>query len=63
LRPLRLGEVVVEDIASGRILRGADGIEMVFRNIPAYMPFLLLLKVAAFRRYVDREVSGCDDAA
>jgi hypothetical protein len=57
--PLRLGEVVVEDLATGRIIRGAQGIELIARNIPAYAPMRLLLKVPAFRRYVDKEVSGC----
>jgi hypothetical protein len=60
--PLRVGEVVVEDLASGRIFTGAEGIELIARNIPAYLPLRLLLKVPAFRRYVEREVSGdaCD---
>ncbi len=31
--PLRLGEVVVEDIATGAILRGAAGIELVCREV------------------------------
>lgn len=59
--PLRMGEVVVEDLSTGNILRGAEGIETIFRNIPAYLPFLLLLKIPAVRRYVDKEVSGCED--
>jgi hypothetical protein len=59
--PLRLGEVVVEDLTSGRITRGAEGIELIFRNIPAYTPFLLLLKVPPVRHYVEKEVSGCED--
>ena len=57
--PLRLGEVVVEDLATGRIIRGAPGIELIARNIPAYAAMRLLLKVPAFRRYVDKEVSAC----
>ena len=61
--PLRMGEVVVEELSSGRIVRGADGIELVSRHIPAYAPFRLLLKLPAFRRYVDREVRGCDGDA
>lgn len=61
--PLRLGEVVVEDLSNGRMLRGAEGIELIFRNIPVYIPFLLLLKVPPLRRYVEKEVSGCDGDA
>ena len=56
--PLRLGEVVVEEFESGRIFGGANGMELIWRNIPAYAPFRLLLKLPAFRRYVDREVAG-----
>ncbi len=56
--PLRLGEVVVEELSSGRILAGASGIELISRQIPAYAPLRVLLKVPAFRRYVEREVSG-----
>ena len=33
--PLRMGEVVVEDLSNGQIHRGADGIELIARNIPA----------------------------
>ena len=57
--PLRLGEVVVEDLSSGRILRGADGIELIFQNIPAYAILRPLFAVPAFRSYIDKEVSGC----
>lgn len=57
--PLRMGEVVVEDLSTGQIHRGAEGIEMVWANIPAYMPLRPLLWVPAFRRSVEREVSGC----
>jgi hypothetical protein len=56
--PLRMGEVVVEDLATGKIHRGAEGIELISRYIPAYAPLRLLLKVPAFRRYVEKEVSG-----
>lgn len=61
--PLRLGEVVVEDLSSGRILKGAEGIELIFRNIPAYAPFRLLLRVPLVRRYIEKEVSGCEGDA
>ena len=56
--PLRMGEVVVEDLSNGQIHRGADDIELIARNIPAYLPLRLLLKVPGFRRYVSHEVSG-----
>lgn len=61
--PVRLGEVVVEDLSTGRLFKGAEGIDLIFRNIPAYMPFRLLLRVPPLRRYVEKEVSGCEGDA
>lgn len=58
--PLRMGEVVVDELSTGRIHRGVEGIEMVWQNIPLYMPLLPLLRIPIFRRYVDREVRGYD---
>ena len=59
-RSLRLGEVVVEDLESGRIKKGAEGIDLIFRHIPAYAPFRLLLRVPSLRHSVEKEVSGCE---
>jgi hypothetical protein len=57
-RSLRMGEVVVEDLADGRLHAGAEGMRMLCRNIPAYWPLLPLFGIAAFRRRVDAEVAG-----
>jgi hypothetical protein len=59
--PLRLGEVVVEELSSGRILRGAEGMDLIWRNIPVYAPFRLLLRVPSFRRFLEKNVGGCKD--
>jgi hypothetical protein len=32
--PLRLSKVIVEELSSGRIHKGAEGIELIWRNIP-----------------------------
>jgi len=61
--PLAMGEVVVEDLATGRILRGAEGLELICRNIPAYAPLRLLLKLPAIRRAADEEMAGCGGEA
>jgi hypothetical protein len=58
--PLRLGEVVVEELSSGRILKGAEGMDLIWRNIPIYAPFRLLLRVPSFRRYLEKNVGGCE---
>jgi hypothetical protein len=60
---LGLGEVVVEELDSGRMLRGADALERIFREIPLYLPLLPLLKIPALRGRADREMSGCNDGA
>lgn len=57
--PLAMGEVVVEDLATGHISRGAEGLELICRNIPAYAPLRLLLKLPAIRRAADKEMAGC----
>jgi len=57
---LRPGEVVVENLVNGRMLRGAAGIRLICRQIPLYAPLRPLFAIDAFRDYVDREVAGCD---
>jgi hypothetical protein len=58
--PLRLGEVVVEKLDNGAILRGAAAFAEICRHIPAYAPFRLLLRLPAIRAFAEREMSGCD---
>lgn len=59
--PLRMGEVVVEDLRSGHTLRGADGFALLCRQIPVYGLLLPALRLTAVRRRLDRELSGCGD--
>jgi hypothetical protein len=61
--PLRLGEIVIEEYATGQIHRGVEGVELIWHNIPLFMLFLPLLKIPAFRHYVDREARGCSGGA
>lgn len=60
-RPLRLGEVVVEDLRNRRLLEGAEGFEYLARQVPAYWPLLGLLKIPPLRRRIDREMRGACD--
>lgn len=62
LGPMRMGQIVVEDLHRGVTLRGAEGFALLCRQIPAYWPMLPLLRIPAFRRYIERETDGCDDA-
>jgi len=57
--PLSMGEVVVQEIASGRILQGLEAARRIAREIPAYAPFRLLLRIPALARAADREMRGC----
>jgi hypothetical protein len=60
---LRLGEVVVEKLDDGRVLRGADAFREICRQIPAYAPFLLLLRLPAVHAFAEREMTGGNGAA
>lgn len=63
-RPLRLGEVVFEDLRDGRLLQGAEGFALLCRQVPAYWPLLALLPISAVRRSVERDLAGdCDGGA
>ncbi|HYE58428.1 MAG TPA: hypothetical protein VD948_07965 [Rhodothermales bacterium] len=61
--PLRKGEVVVEDLATGQIRRGAEAFALITRQVPLYAPLRLLLHMPAFRRYVELDMSGCRNGA
>lgn len=61
--PLRLGEIVVEERATGRVLRGADALDRLCREIPAYAVLRPFLRMPAVRARVDREMAGCDSVA
>lgn len=62
-RPLAMGEVVVEELTTGRMLHGAEAFGAICRQIPLYAPFRLLLKIPAVRRAVDVEMAGCSDGS
>lgn len=59
--PLRLGQVVVQDLRSGATLRGAEGFALLCRQIPLYWPCLPLLRLPWLRHRIERELDGCDD--
>jgi hypothetical protein len=60
---LKMGEIAVQDLRSGIIYKGVESFRLLCKQIPAYWPYLLLLKFARFRAYIAREVSGCADDA
>jgi hypothetical protein len=56
--PLIAGEIVVEDIVSGRISQGFEAFAAICRAIPFYYPIRLFFVFPAFRRAVAREISA-----
>ena len=63
LRPMRMGQIVVQDLHSGETFGGAEGFVLLCRQIPAYWPVLPLLRIPAMRRYIERETGGCADGS
>jgi hypothetical protein len=61
--PLNIGEIAVQNLASGETLKGVECFKLLCTQIPAYWLLLLLFPLPAFRRYIEREVGGCDGAA
>jgi len=57
--PLQMGEIIVEDLATGRFLPGVEGVKLICRRIPLYWLALPLLWIPAVRALADRETRGC----
>ena len=58
---MRLGEIAVQDLSTGAIVRGADAVALLCRHLPVYWWFLPLLHVPAVRDYADRYAAGFVD--
>ena len=58
---LRMGEIAVEELASGAIFKGAAAVRSIFRQVPAYWLFYPLLCLPIVAKRIDRDLSGCDD--
>lgn len=56
---LRIGEIAVQNLASGATLKGVECFQLVCKHIPLYWLLLPLFYFHPFRAYVEREVSGC----
>jgi hypothetical protein len=56
-----MGQIVVRDLRSGLTVGGAAGFTLLCRQIPAYWPLLPLLRIPAFRHYIERETGGCGE--
>ncbi|HSN17338.1 MAG TPA: hypothetical protein VLV87_03930 [Gammaproteobacteria bacterium] len=60
--PLAMGEVLVQELDSGRMLRGLEAARRITQVIPVYAPIRLLLRIPALARAADREMRGCSGA-
>ena len=60
---LQPGEIAVEDRRTGETVKGVEAVRRICRQIPVYMPLLLLLKIPAVARRVDSEAGGCTDGS
>lgn len=61
--PLRMGEVVVEELATRQIFQGAQAAALVYRQAVAYWPLLVLLWIPPARAWLDRQMRGCVDGS
>jgi len=61
--PLQMGEIIVEDLPTGRFLAGAEGLNLICRQIPLYWLILPLLWIPAVRARADRETRGCTNGS
>jgi|SRR6185312_10679615 len=53
--PLGPGEVMVRELATGRVLAGTDALDLICREIPVYAPMRLLLKIPVLRARLEGE--------
>lgn len=61
--PLRIGEVIVEDLRDCTLREGAAAFALLARAVPAYWPLLTLPTIPLVRRAVEREMyAACDDS-
>jgi hypothetical protein len=60
---LQMGEIIVEDLSTGRFSAGVKGLKLICRQIPLYWLVLPLLWIPAVRARADREARGCTNAS
>jgi hypothetical protein len=60
--PLKMGEIVVEELATKRILQGAEGLALIYRQAPLYWLLMPLLWIPPMRALMDRKSRGGVDA-
>jgi len=61
--PLKMGEILVQDLASGEILKGVKCFPLLCKHIPAYWLVLPLTYLPPVSHRLERELSGSADDA
>ena len=57
------GEIVVADDESERVVTGVYAARAVCTQVPAYLPYGLVLHIAPLRRILGRDKQGCNGDA
>ena len=59
--PLAMGETMVQDLDTGKLVRGAAALDCICKHIPLYLPMRLLLRIPAVWRKADMAMAGRDE--
>jgi hypothetical protein len=61
--PLAVGETVVQDLDTGRLVRGAAAFDCLCKHIPLYLPMRLLLRIPPIWRKAEQTMAGLGERA
>jgi hypothetical protein len=61
--PLRVGEIAVQDLRKGVVLRGIACFRLLCKQVPAYWLLLPLTYLPPVRRRIEKDICGCLDGA
>jgi hypothetical protein len=58
--PLRKGEIAVEKIATGKVIKGVQAVRLIFSQVPVYLIFYPVLYLPFVARRIDKDLGGCN---
>lgn len=61
--PLRMGEIAVQRLDTGALLKGIACFRMLCRQIPAYWLILPFTYLPPIRTRIEQDIGGCSDGA
>jgi hypothetical protein len=56
--PVRMGQIVVQDLSTGVVHGGIECFRLLCRNIPAYWPIIPLTYFPLIRRMIENDIGG-----